>query len=288
MLDHQSTRSSFVQHIAAIAVAVGLCGCSIAGGPPRLYSIDDEAANIKDNFGQINLAAFSRLDEPSRVKYRNDWLAGRMYAIDMQYTAYEASLTRERQGVGFGAALTTIGLTTASTLVPAVQTKDILTGAAGAVTGARAAYDNDVLFAHSVQWIQSQMRTSRATIAERIIRGMRASTVDYPLAAALRDLEEYYRAGTFTGGVLSTTETLGVEARFAERNKQQSLEVTFNPSAAAQALNDCLLQESVTRKQFLDLMTPPSSRGLAAILLGDSPEMAEILLQRARVKGICR
>ena len=111
-----------------------------------------------------------------------------MYAMDMQYTVYEAALTRERQGVGFGAALATIGLTTASTLVTAVATKDILTGTAGAVTGARAAYDNDILFAHSVQWIQTQMRAQRARVAERLLAGMRMSTTDYPLAMALSDL----------------------------------------------------------------------------------------------------
>ena len=32
---------------------------------------------------------------------RNDWIAGRMYAIDIQYTVYEGELTRERQAVGF-------------------------------------------------------------------------------------------------------------------------------------------------------------------------------------------
>ena len=210
-----------------------------------------------------------------------------MYAMDMQYTAYKSGLTRERQGVGFGAALATIGLTTASTLVASVATKDILTGTAGAVTGARAAYDSDVLLAHSVQWIQSQMRTKRSAIAERILRGMKASTVNYPLAAALTDLEEYYRAGTFTGGMLATTETLGADARFEELNKQQRLEITFNPAAAARALNDCLLQEGVTAQQLVGLMAKPSRRGFAALLVGEAPEVAESILQKARAAGIC-
>src|ERR1041385_4658917 len=38
-------------------------------------------------------------------------------------------------------------------------------------TGTRAAYDNDILLAHSIQWIQSQMRTQRSLVAERILCG---------------------------------------------------------------------------------------------------------------------
>ena len=281
-------RSRKAMTAASLLIALLASGCaSISAGPPRLYTIDEEAAIIRGSLREMNLVEFSRLDEVSRMKYRNDWLAGRMYAMDMQYTAYEAALTRERQGVGFGAALATIGLTTASTLVSSVATKDILTGTAGAVTGARAAYDNDILLAHGVQWIQSQMRTRRAAVAERILGGMKASTIDYPLAAALLDLEDYYRAGTFTGGMLSTTETLGAEARFAELNKQQRLEITFNPSAAARALNDCLLQEGVTQQQLVGLMAKPSRRGFAALLVGEAPEVAASVLQKARAAGIC-
>lgn len=273
---------------ASLLIALLASGCaSIQAGPPRLYALDEEAAIIRGSLREMNLIEFSRLDEASRVKFRNDWLAGRMYAMDMQYTAYEAALTRERQGVGFGAAVATIGLTTASTLVSAVATKDILTGTAGAVTGARAAYDNDVLLAHSVQWIQSQMRTQRSVVAERILRGMKASTIDYPLAAALLDLEDYYRAGTFTGGVLSTTETLGAEARFAESAKAQRIEVAFVSTAAGRALRTCLLRPGVTSDQLVNLMAQPSRRNFALLLTGQSPEVAQIVLQRARNAGIC-
>jgi hypothetical protein len=274
--------------LVAISVAGLVSGCaSISSGPTRLYSVDEESQAIRDNLKAYSLVEFSRLDETSRVKYRNDWIAARMYAVDIQYTAYEASLTNERQNVGFGAAAATLGLTTASGLATSTMSKDILTGVAGAVTGARAAYENDVLLAHSVQWVQSQMRTQRSNVAERILRGMRASTADYPLAAALLDIEDYYRAGTFTGGMLGTTEALAAEANFAELNKQERIEVTFVPTAAARALKACLLRPGVTAKQLTSLMAQPSSRGFALLLNGQSPAVAEALLRKARISGIC-
>jgi hypothetical protein len=279
---------SIVALALVVVTGVLVSGCaSVRGGPDRLYSVAEETQGIRENLKGFSLAEFSKLDEGSRIKFRNDWIAARMYAIDIQYTAYEAALTNERQNVGFGAAATTIGLTTASGLATSTMSKDILTGVAGAVTGARAAYENDILLAHSVQWVQSQMRTQRSLIGERILRGMKASTIDYPLAAALTDLEDYYRAGTFTGGMLGTTEALAAEANFAELNKQERIEIAYVPTAAGRALRACLLRPGVTAQQLTSLMAQPSNRGFALLLSGESPEVAEALLRKARVGGIC-
>jgi hypothetical protein len=129
------------------------------------------------------------------------------------------------------------------------------------------------------------MRTQRSLVADRILRGMKVSTVDYPLAAALTDLEDYYRAGTFTGGMLSTSDTLGAEARFAELIKQDRIEVTFVRTAAGKALQACIARGG--RAGLRGLMTQPSDAGLAALALGHSPEVAQDLLRRARIAGVC-
>lgn len=269
-------------------------GCvSISDGPERLYPVSVETQAIRDTIPRIDFVQFVNLSEPLRVKYRNDWIAARMYAIDIQYTAYEGALTKERQNVGFGATAATLVLTTASQLFTPVVTKNVLTGAAGVVTGSRAAYDNDVLLAHSVQWIQSQMRTQRTIVADRILRGTRLSTTDYPMAAALSDLEDYYRAGTFTGGLLGTSEALGAEARFAELLKQDRIEVNFVSTPAGQALRACLLHSRAgvspaeQKRRLLPLIAQPSSAGFALLLSGQSPAVAQDLLQRATLQGIC-
>jgi hypothetical protein len=268
-------------------------GCSLSEGPPRLFTVAEETQFIRESITPMTPGQFSALDESTRFKYRNDWIAARMYAIDIQYTTYEAELTTERQAVGFGASAATLGLTTASGLLTPVVTKNVLTGLAGVATGTRAAYDNDVLLAHSVQWIQTQMRTQRSFVAERIFRAMKASTVDYPLAAALTDLEDYYRAGTLTGGVLGTSATLGEQAQLAETLKQDRIEVSFVSTAAGRALRSCLLRPpaGVTQKdqraRLVGLMATPNDRGFALLLTGQSPAVAEDLLRRATVAGFC-
>jgi hypothetical protein len=269
-------------------------GCvAISDGPTRLYPIAEETQRIRNIIPQIDFLQFVGMDEPQRFKYRNDWVAARMYAIDIQYTSYESGLTRERQGVGFAAAATTLGLTTASGLVAPVATKNLLTGLAGFVTGTRAAYDNDVLLAHSVQWIQSQMRTQRSIVGERILRGLRLPTNEYPIAAALTDLEDYYRAGTFTGGILGTSDALGAEARLAEQLKQDRIEVDFVPSSTGDALQACLtaphpgITQAQQKKRLVGLMAQPSATGFALAISGQAPAIADDLLQRATQVGFC-
>jgi len=242
--------------VAPVVSGVLVAGCvSFSDGPARLYTVPEETQQIRDAVQQINIAQYSSLDEVSRKRVRNDWIGARMYAIDIQYTPYEAALTKERQGVGFAAATSTIALTTASGLVAPVVTKNVLTGLAGVVTGARAAYDSDVLLSHSVQWIQSQMEAKRAEVSARILRGMKLSTTEYPLAAALSDLEAYYRAGTFTGGLLSTNEIVAADAREAAAEKAEALTIR-DPTAPLPAppprvppLSEKLSSETVTEFQ---------------------------------------
>lgn len=277
--------------VALIALALLASGCSsISPGPKRLYSLEEESQGIRDGLSGFSLAQFSRLDEPSRVKYRNDWIAARMYAIDINYTAYEAGLTTERQNAGFGASAATLGLTTASGLATSTMSKDILTGVAGAVTGARAAYENDILLAHSVQWIQSQMRSQRSLVGERILRGMRLSTEAYPLAAALVDLEDYYRAGTLTGGILATSQTVAVDAQLSEQLKSERVELAFSATAAGRGLLLCAVRPGA-KAQLLKLLPTPAGVNpevfLIALQSGKSPAVAEDVLQKAQSRGIC-
>lgn len=271
-------------------------GCSVSDGPPRLYTVAEETASIRANMPQINLAQFSLMDEATRMKYRNDWIAGRMYAIDIQYTTFEGELTKERQAVGFGAAAAALALNTAAGLTTPVVTKNVLTGVSSVVTGTRAAYDSDVLLAHSIQWIQNQMRTQRTGIAGRIFLGMKASTADYTLAQALYDLEDYYRAGTFTAGLLATSATIGLAAADVDQMlKQDTVQFAFVPSAVGNALKACLnkppagVTVATQKKRLLALMPTSSDKEARFYLMvgGKLPAEAEDLLNAARIKDYC-
>jgi hypothetical protein len=220
----------------AFAMALALSGCIPSTHPPeRLYPVTYEMDLIRTSQGDlVSQYSSTFLSSPAQAKLiRNEIIAQRMYAIDVQYTLYENALTRETQEVGFGALTAAEGLSTAATLVAPAATKTILSAAATGVLAVKGHYDSEVLLAQSMRTIQKQMRASRNLVAANISAKLVQGVTEYPLSAALSDLEEYYAAGTLTSGVIDTSTTVGIKEVDTKNIKQ---EVTQAPPALRAAI----------------------------------------------------
>lgn len=205
---------------AVVMLAASVAGCLPSlTEPERLYPASTETGLIRDEVGVPDFKYFAQLTDGQRVTYRNAIIDARMYAIDLNYFTYEANLTHERQEADFATASSTIALTAASVLVGPVQTKNILTGAAGAITGANQAYDDKVLLNKTMQVLQTQMRAERNRVAIKIYRSMQLSAASYTLGMAMSDVEDYYRAGTMTGALIDVSNTVSDEANSAKAAK---------------------------------------------------------------------
>ncbi|MBZ9603313.1 hypothetical protein [Phyllobacterium chamaecytisi] len=165
-----------------------------------------------------------------------------MYAIDVAYTAYEASLTTESQTFGFLSSTAANAATTTATLITPVGTKNILTGSASFLNATTANFNDSVLFKQTTQLLQTQMRANRAAVASLIIRRMRQSDSDYPLAFALSDIEEYYRAGTLTGGVIKANATVSAAEQLAQDDKEAAIVYSLSRDSASVLLRNSLVQ----------------------------------------------
>lgn len=218
--------------------AIWLCGCVASTRPPeRLYPVASEMEFVRSKQSDLIERYYKAVLSPEQMKLiRNEILAQRMYAIDIQYTVYEASLTREGQEIGFGATTAAEGLTTAATLVAPPGTKTILSGVATAVLATKGHYESEVLLAQTMRTIQKQMRASRNRIAADISARMVQSVAEYPLAAAMSDIEDYYNAGTLTTGVIDTSTTVGMEEEESKIAKQkvQAANPAERPAVLAQ------------------------------------------------------
>jgi len=163
---------------------------------------------------------------------RNQILTARMYTADLQYHHYEARLTREMQNEGLLATATSLGLTTAATLVSPAQTKTILAGIATAVTGLDKAYVEKELLSNAMQALQTQMRADRKTqaavIYAKMFKDINSSTriitpiVEYTLPMALSDVDSYYQAGTIASALIGLSKTVANAERNADQAKSQS------------------------------------------------------------------
>jgi hypothetical protein len=89
------------------------------------------------------------------------------------------------------------------------------------VNATRGFYDSELLVSKTIQIIEGQMQAQRDAVATRIITRIKnnESAVTYPLSAALHDLEEYYRAGTVSEGLIKAVTDAGNAAQDAAATK---------------------------------------------------------------------
>jgi hypothetical protein len=234
-----------------VLVGALLAGCkTVDGGPDRLYSVSEEVAQAR---GLLDVAApggvpglieryyavvsttNTAADDAQRMFLRNEIIARRMYIIDVEYSEYEASLTSERQKFGFLTTAAASALGIAATLTTPLRSAQIVSGAGAAVLASRGAYDSEVVIAKTLQIVQGYMRAARDNVAARqILPRVSESTITYPLSAALHDLEDYYRAGTFTAGLIPALQESGAAAKNAANEKANF--VAFGPDQSTNLL----------------------------------------------------
>ena len=121
-------------HFRVANVMRGLCllaglllsGCySIEGGPPRLFAVEEEAAVARGRVKFWEDGFYAGTVVPSKAN-RNEIISVRMREIDSYYFAFEASLIRERQELGFVSSIVSLGLTGAIPLASSLGTKSAL------------------------------------------------------------------------------------------------------------------------------------------------------------------
>jgi hypothetical protein len=218
--------------IVGAVLALTLSGClPSTHTPERLYPVVAEMDVVRATQEELARQYYGyAFSAPSQARLiRNEIIAQRMYAIDVQYTQYENALTREGQEVNFGTLAAAGALGTASTLFTPVVTKSVLSGLSTVTLATKGHYDSEILMAQTIRTIQKQMRASRNLIAANISAKVVQSVAEYPLSAALSDVEDYYNAGTLTTGVIDTSTTVGIQETETKELKQ-----VVNQSAPAE------------------------------------------------------
>lgn len=212
---HAGVMVRIALRVVCCAIVVS-CSPSIRGAPEPVYSREENARFFRDNCppnpDEVKIKEYNE----NGKNYRNSYILCRMLAINTNYNIYDAELTREMQSVGFGAALTNIALSSVASQVASVGAKNILSATAAGLTGAKAAYDKDILADRAVQIIQSQMRASRADVRTRIFSRLQLPLDQYPMMMALIDLQDYYEAGTFGSGLHDVRDAVGESVQIAE------------------------------------------------------------------------
>jgi hypothetical protein len=131
----------------------------------------------------------------NQQEVRNQMIDELSALIDQDFFRFGFNLDVTKNTKDLVAALSVLGLTTASAVVGGAQTKTILSAIAAGVTGTSLAFDKTLFKDLTLQAIRHQMEALRATKKKVIIANRSKSIENYSLDMALGDIVDYYYCG---------------------------------------------------------------------------------------------
>jgi hypothetical protein len=138
-----------------------------------------------------------------------------LYFIDIQYNKFEGYLRGVRDWKDFGTDAAVIGLNAAGAITGTAETKAILAAISGGLVATSASADKVFFREKTIEVLELQMQALRKAQLATILMNLKADTTKYPLEAVLRDLTEYYFAGTLPRAFQALSETVGGEGKTA-------------------------------------------------------------------------
>jgi hypothetical protein len=229
------TSNHFWTAVLVIASSLLTAGCwapPTIAGPDRLYSTDAEMVGLL-NFTDVTGDDWSKYLSASpgaRMGFRNEIMAARMYAIDVNYTKFEHELSIEGQSVEFWTKLGSNSLTAATAAVPAASTVKQLNAIATGFNLASSSYTEAFFRKQLIENLVAAMRAARHERRAVIRTRMTCHVGYYPFGLGMSDVESYFRAGSLESGILRLTQTIT-----AEEKKTKGEDDVAGPTAAPEA-----------------------------------------------------
>ena len=201
--------------IASLLLTAGCWAPPTIAGPDRLYSTDAEMVGLlkfTDVTGD-DWNKYLKASPGARMGFRNEIMAARMYAIDVNYTKFEHELSIEGQSVEFWAKLGSNSLTAATAAVPAASTVKQLNAIATGFNLASSTYTDAFFRKQLIENLVAAMRAARHERRAVIRTRMTCQAEYYPFGLGMSDVESYFRAGSLESGILRLTQSITAEEK---------------------------------------------------------------------------
>jgi hypothetical protein len=161
----------------------------------------------------------------TRQEQRNTIIYDLKRIIDHNYDEYARHFQQTADITTFTGEVAAASLTAVGTLVGATELKDILTTASTLTQSTNVSIQKNFYQKQTEYAILAQMDADRATQWSTIVQRMDDNLTDYPLSAALDDLQQYKRAGTATAALTAITQKAGAEKGAADKTINDTLGV---------------------------------------------------------------
>jgi len=241
-------KMSFYRLTAAVLI-LGMTGCIARIKGPAVPATISTPIYKASDFGG-DLKNYRTATEPGKPDlaaarvYRDRIVYGMMADIEYLFRDYESNLFINSARFNIGGDFLELGLSTAATLGNGARTKTILSALGAAAAGNRISIDKNFFRQRTFEAIVNSMEARRSAVEKRILDQLQKSVEFYPFEAALKDLREYFFAGTLEGGLTE----LQQETSAAARTNLHRVEATKEMLTEATAINQSLRQMALTNK----------------------------------------
>jgi hypothetical protein len=212
------TRAALVLAATAYLALAGGCH-TFDGYPARHDNLQRQLAQLDRYHADDVLIEFyhTRAGDPdSQRAWRDEVVLGRVRAIDLHYAAFVQETIGSRIAGSAATDIAVLGLSAAGTLVPSASSKAILAAVAGGLVGTRGVIDKQVFYEQTLPVLLHTMDAQRKAQLVKIRAGLASGPAEYPLLAALADVEDYYRAGTVPAAIIAINHAAAGQAEIAE------------------------------------------------------------------------
>ena len=298
-----STRASLAPLLFLISVLPGCAG--LAAGPrspipdiERTIVGSSDAANdgLQANYTAAEVSrCFGRSlerEEAEARDCRDRIVQALVTAINLRYAEFEVGFFDANRYTSLATTLAALGLSTAGAVSGAGVTQALSAAAAG-MTGARTAFNREVMQEQTSAALLTAMRAQRNIADLRIRSGLRLSAREYPPGVALSDVYALYRAGTIPGAIAGVTQAVGVQGQAAQ--EQLATGMGFARGAAAVTLRRWVnapgLSDAASATRIQEVKAAARAEGfgdvvVASFLRDETPGNEDRLNRVARRLGL--
>ena len=217
-----------------VSFAFFLCGATLSGcatfngQPEPVVSTATSEAVLKNYPIETVWSEYSKKDGELRRAYRNEVIYAYMQGIDARYYDFRGALGRQRKGGDLAFDGLLLGLGAAGSLW--TKAADEILAGTTALVGGRGAIDRNLYFEKTLPALLATMDAERFRIATALQDKLASDTSEYPLGAALLDLQAYQLAGTLDNAASQINDAAASDRKDAKRDFDRSVRYACDPS----------------------------------------------------------
>jgi hypothetical protein len=204
---------------------LGGCGVeNIAGRPERsdhrkaiVKRIEDrEDLRIEEMVSQYHEA---RTSDGEKLEIRNKIIDVGLLTMDQYYSLFVDGFSAGKKSIDTFAEIGAMATNAAGAALGSATTKSVLHIVSGGLIASQTSISKNYFYEQTIAALIKQMEAERRAVSVDIIRGTGLPISQYPLAAALADLERYYFAGTVDGALA------GIQRDAARKDNESGTEI---------------------------------------------------------------